>query len=149
MYSVDRIICYLNNWGHCVCMTLKLCVFAYVVILYPPVHMLCKSNKLLKTYILKLTVVYMNDLVVYRMKRHWINFTPLWRKDTRTDMEILFKLPKFLIHQDRHSQIWLMLNWKITRYYLCLSFRLLKMENGLFTEMMRIILIMNCKRKVL
>ena len=88
-------------------------------------------------------------LVAYRMKKHWINFIPLSRKDTRTDMEILFKLPKFLIHQDRHSQIWLMLNWKITRYHLCLSFRSLKMENGLFTEMVRMIVMMNCKRKVL
>ena len=91
-------------------MTLKVCVFAYVVILYPPVPMLCKSNKHLTKYTLKLTVVYMYVLVAYRMKKHWINFIPLSRKDTRTDMEILFKLPKFLIHQDRHSQIWLMLN---------------------------------------
>ena len=58
-------------------MTLKLCVFTYVVILYPPVPMLGKSNKLLKKHLLKLTVVYMYVLVAYRMKKHWINFTPL------------------------------------------------------------------------
>ena len=64
IFSVDRIIYHLNEWGQYVCMTLKLCVFVDVVILYPPVPMLGKSNKLLKKYIFKLTAVYIMFLLL-------------------------------------------------------------------------------------